>query len=227
MARPTQRFPHPSATSGVAPERALFKGELIVIRKAAHWFALAVGVSLLLAGGSELLRWKLFQDRQQARDLHASAQGGLAQTLSEKEEIRDFQPKFEQLRERGFVGDERRLDWIETINRSQRAHRLLPVKYKLAAQRVFDSDPALVTGAMQLHGSTMTLDLKLWHEGDLLRLMDDLKDRGLFVPLECELIRTGSTQDNPSPAGLDAQCRLVWLTLRAPDPESANGYPGR
>ena len=90
------------------------------------------------------------------------------------------------------------------------------MKYSIAARQTLEADPSVSTGGMELRGSVMTLDMKLWHEMDLLNLLDDLKTRGVFVPLECELRRTGAGQENPSPAGLDAQCRLVWLTLDAP-----------
>ena len=51
----------------------------------------------------------------------------LAHAETEKDEIRQYQPQFVELRRRGLVGPERRLDWVEAIRQIQEQRRLLPL----------------------------------------------------------------------------------------------------
>ena len=63
----------------------------------------------------------------------------------------------------------------------------------------------------------MELDMRLMHEGDLLRFLDELRAQkvGLFDVKECTLIRTERSETLRNAPYLNAQCDLVWITARA------------
>jgi len=143
------------------------------------------------------------------------ARSRLAHAETEKEEIRAYQPQFIELRQRGLVGLERRLDWVEAIRQIQERRRLLPLTYEIDVQQPYRLETALPTGDYSLLGSRMTLHMDLLHELDLLNFLSDLRSNGTFAVQECVIRRTGGA----APASgvlaptLNADCTLNWLTL--------------
>ena len=74
---------------------------------------------------------------------------------------------------------------------------LLKTRQGRAQRQALLPDPAVAIGAMELRASKMTLQMKLWHDADLFRLLQDLGDAGVHTLNTCTLIRTGS--DRPPP----------------------------
>ena len=70
----------------------------------------------------------------------------------------------------------------------------------------------------------MKLELKLLHEEDLTRLLDDLRREApaLIQPRRCDISRLARTAaDGVSTASLQAGCLIDWITVRKAD--SAEG----
>jgi hypothetical protein len=205
----------------VVDEPSFLKDDFPFIRKASIVFGVSLALAAMLAGGTAYLNRGQQQLKNNAQQVRNQAFEKYQQATVEKQDAQESQPKFVQLRERGFVGNERRLDWIEFVQKSQENHGLLPVTYEIAAQQQFQIDPATSIGSFQLRGSQMTLRLTLWHEGDLINLLGDLKQSGFYVPVDCVLVRTGKAADTFPPSALEAECKLYWLTLGAPAATSA------
>lgn len=139
----------------------------------------------------------------------------LAHAAQEAEELRAKISHYLGLVERGVVGPERRLDWIETISRVRRERQLSDLDYEIAPQR--EVERSLLPGGAQVGGlrfmaSTVRLHGGLLHEGDLVGLLDDLRHQ---VPAHtllrgCQILR--------APAGgaqaLRIECELDWITLQ-------------
>ncbi|MYN03837.1 hypothetical protein GTP41_17220 [Pseudoduganella sp. DS3] len=136
-----------------------------------------------------------------------AARARLAHAEAEKEEIRLYQPQFMELRRRGLVGPERRLDWVEAIRQIQEQRRLLPLSYEIEVQQPYRLETALPTGDYALLGSRMVLHMDLLHELDLLNFLADLRVAGMFAVQDCSIRRTAKAP------GLSADCTLNWLTL--------------
>lgn len=139
----------------------------------------------------------------------------LAHAETEKEEIRQYQPQFVELRRRGMVGPERRLDWVEAIRQIQEQRRLLPLTYEIEVQQPYRLETALPTGDYALLGSRMALHMDLLHELDLLNFLADLRLTGTFAVQDCVIRRTAGAAPVAgvlAPA-LNADCTLNWLTL--------------
>ena len=200
---------------------SLKKNDFSFVRRATLTFALVTLLSGALLGGSWYALNQQIDNRNAALAQRDQAVTQHQEAENETQEIRQFQPKYIGLKERGFIGEEKRLNWIEAIRDSQETRKLLPVAYEIAAQFPFALDPSVTLGEQTLYGSKMTLRMKLWHEMDLFQLLDDLKQKGFYVPTECLLVRSSGAAGNPSSAGLDAECKLVWLTLGAPQSPAA------
>lgn len=200
--------------TGIASVRAVAEKDYHFLRKALT----ALGASLLLVatlvGVSRYIMLKLHDTAKQLQSQQEEVKGRYTQAETEKVEIRDFQPKFIQLRERGFVGDEKRLEWIETIKQIHESRKLLPLTYEISAQLPFQIDPSVMPADMELRGSKIKLHMDLLHEMDLFNFMEDLKRKATYTTQSCTIVRAKQVQleDALSPA-LTADCTLYWLSI--------------
>ena len=187
-------------------------GELHLVRRALLCCVATVVLSLLalhLASDyrdRQALRLDLAQKERRA----AAARFNPVET--EKLEIRAFAPRFQALRQRGLIGEENRLAWIDAIRLSQQRRHLLPLSYEIGAQQVLKVPLPLTMGQYELRGSKMQLHMDLLHEMDLLNFFDDLRQSGYFAVQDCALKRGGAASTGQT-ASLSADCSLLWLTL--------------
>lgn len=189
--------------------------EFSLLRNAVLVFlgALAVSLAAVFASWWHLRQARL--DEATALLERDGARSRLAHAETEKEEIRRYQPQFIELRRKGLVGPERRLDWVEAIRQIQEQRRLLPLTYEIEVQQPYRLETALPTGDYALLGSRMALHMDLLHELDLLNFLSDLRLAGTFAVQDCVIRRASSA----SPAAgalaptLNADCTLNWLTL--------------
>jgi hypothetical protein len=130
--------------------------------------------------------------------------------------IRDEYPTFAMLYQRGIVGQERRLSWVEALHNGATSVGLPRLDYKLDAQVEFAPQFVFNTGPFKASVSDMHLTLDLLHEGDLTGLINYLDEHapGLYSVEQCSLTRS-STLSKPSSmaSNLRAECLLRWYTL--------------
>lgn len=219
MSGPVKQPPLPGMKKAAAPARTLpaWLGELHLIRRALLCFTLTMVTSLLLLSLSIAYRAGEAQQLDLAQRTSSAAANLFNHAEAEKQEIRAYEPQFLALRQRGLIGEENRLAWIDAIRLSQEQRKLLPISYDIGPQQVLSVPLPMVMGQYQLHGSQMQLRMDLLHEMDLLNLFDDLRQAGYFAVQECALKRSGAG-GAPGTGGamapvLSADCRLLWLTL--------------
>lgn len=189
--------------------------EFGLIRTAVLTLIAAVTVSLTGVLLSELTLREAdarLENAQRARDAAASR---YAQADSEKRDIRNFQQRFVELRQRGLVGEERRLEWLDAIRQTQDELKLPPLSYEIEPQQVVQLDAPLDLGDFQLHGSRMRLHMELLHELDLFNFFQSLRERGYFAVQDCAIRRLGVAVETPGASTLGADCTLDWITLGA------------
>lgn len=174
---------------------------------------------LMIAGGagSVHLALKSIRDAQVAQ---ASAQkqsndvdAKLRQVRSEEAEIKQKSAVFNALEARGVIGEEQRLEWVELLKTIRERRRLLDLQYEIAPQRVLDPAPG---SSLAFYASTMKLELKLLHEEDLTRLLDDLRQqaRALIQIRSCKVWRLPrAAGESATNAQLQAACQIDWITL--------------
>jgi hypothetical protein len=177
----------------------------------------------LVAGGvaaviltQQLVR-KASGERQTVAAERQSAQERLARATDEEREIRDRLVDYRKLVDRGVIGDEQRLDWIDRIAEIKAARKLFDVRYTIDAQRPVEYPGLAGGGDVEFLASAMKLDMALLHEEDLFRFLDDLR-RALSAHV---VIRTCTLQrsDRAAPERgigprLQATCDIDLVTIR-------------
>lgn len=182
-----------------------------------QWSLLAA--TLMFAIGAAAVYFS-FNTMQTAARERAAAQatwnetdGKLKQVRNEENEIKHKAAIFNALQTRGMIGDEQRLEWVELIKEIRDARRLIDLQYEIAPQRKLDT--ATVSG-FAFYSSTMKMQLKLLHEEDLTRLLDDLRNRAkaLIQVKHCDVVRLPQNTGGSQAAQLQADCQIDWITLR-------------
>jgi hypothetical protein len=144
----------------------------------------------------------------------------------EKETIKEYLPQYQALINKGFVGEERRIEWVEALREQHKSNKLFGIKYSISQQQEYKPSFAPSVGGFMLHRSIMKLDLDMLHEGDILKLTESLsaENTAPFMLRDCEITRlnAGGALSNQLIANLHAQCELDWLTMREPAPIPAS-----
>jgi hypothetical protein len=148
-----------------------------------------------------------------------AAQDRVAKATEEEREIRENLVQFQQLVSWGMVGEEKRLDWVETISQIRQQRKLFRINYDIEAQRVLDYPGVMPAGGVEFMSSRIKVELPLLHEEDLLNFIADLQSaRKAYVsPRRCVLERT----EREAPPGgrgmaprLRSDCQLDMITIR-------------
>ncbi|MTV41965.1 hypothetical protein [Duganella radicis] len=187
--------------------------EFGLIRTAALTLVAAVTISVtgvLLSDMKKNDAIDLAEHAQRTRDAAASR---YAQVDNEKRDIRNFQRRFVELRQRGLIGDERRLEWLDAIRRAQAELKLPPLSYEIEPQQVVQLEAPLDLGEYQLRGSRMHLHMELLHELDLFNFFQTLRENSYVAVQDCSIKRLGVVAGTPGASTLGADCTLNWITL--------------
>lgn len=130
--------------------------------------------------------------------------------------IRSSLASYRSLQGHGFIGDEQRLLWIESLRTSGNDSRLSGLQYNLKQQ-----SPVSVQGAAgqyyKLFASDMELRLDLTHEGRLLDFFNRLEEQkpAIYQLRSCSLTSTSDeTELAVDLPNISAICQLRWFTVR-------------
>lgn len=131
--------------------------------------------------------------------------------------IRTSHQRYRQLEQRGFVGDEPRLLWVESLRTSGRDHHLYNLQYSLREQQAVQLNGLESTEHYQLYVSRMQLQLDLAHEVDLLRYFSNLEGQrpAVYQLRSCTL--KPQISDNTialDKANVNANCELLLYTVK-------------
>lgn len=138
----------------------------------------------------------------------------------EEQLIRQYYPKFVQLYNKGIVGQEHRLNWIETLRASGNFIKLPSLKYNISSQNSFSPDYPVNTGSFKIFSSSMILNLDLLHEGDLRKLIMALDQRaqGAYNLSQCTLRQKNQIDlSNVTRGNISAECELRWFSIKKSD----------
>ena len=136
---------------------------------------LAAGAALIVSGGEALRSANArFAVAQAERRQNAER---LARIAEEEREVSEKLDVYQRLKQLNILGEERRLEWADAINRIRVQRELLDVRYRVERQKLLVSAPGK-PGNVDFFASSMRVDLELLHEEDLLRFLADLRDSG-------------------------------------------------
>lgn len=192
--------------------------------KRLQW-AIAFLVLMGAVGGGSVwtaLQMKKSSDKalKEATVARADIQTKLARARDEQAELRDKIDRYKALQERGYIGPEQRLDWIEAIARIKVARRIFSLDYEFTPQRPVESailpgGPS--AGGLQFMSSQMRLQAQLLHEAELISLIEDIRNavRALIQIRSCTIQRLpSSATERSNSAQIKAECTLEWITLK-------------
>jgi hypothetical protein len=138
----------------------------------------------------------------------------------EKERIIRYVGGYQQLARAGFVGEEQRINWLDSLRIANREAQLFGVEYDIGAQKAYTYAHEFDPGKLVLQESLMHLKFRLLHEEDLLRFFRALAHQGggFFTLDQCRM-RRQSGKDEKGPqfqTNLTAECDVRWLTINPP-----------
>lgn len=176
----------------------------------------AIGISALMFAEQQVST--AVARRQEAQNKLKSSQDRLQKVSVEEQEISNNLAKFKQFTDRGMTGEERRLEWIETLATIRQQRRLFAVRYALDRQRPVDYPGIKAPGNEPLFlASRMKLELLVLHEGDLLSFISDLAaNTQSFASLRsCQIARVETSGGGgPLRPRLRAECIVDMITLK-------------
>ena len=181
------------------------------------WGLGALVLSLTLSGGlislSEKYLAQSLKDRQAAQKQLTDARAQLSAAENDQENMAAYALEYNSLVAQKVIGNEQRLDWMEGLEKLRQQGNVLDFKYTIAPQQSYVPNPSADAGNFQLTRSSMTMQIDLLHEEQLLHLFADMRKQmnGWFMLDGCSLSRTG-TADQLAP--LKAECTGGWFTMK-------------
>jgi hypothetical protein len=186
-------------------------------------FLAAATVSVALVSLSSGYRDRVERELRIQENALRDARNRYQRSGDEREIILRYLPVYQQLQQQGFIGAERRINWLEGLRLANAEAGLFGVDYQLRAQEPFPlADKSNPIASRVLH-SQMNVSMGLVHEGDLMRFLHALaaQQAGLFALTSCILERNGlSSAPAARQANLAAQCKLSWVTVSADEGKS-------
>ena len=164
-------------------------------------------------------RTRLTAQQTQLRE----AQTRMQKSGSEKELIARYLPDYSKLAALGFVGEERRINWLDALRNANQKGAMFGINYDISVQQAYPHAAALAPGQpgqMSVMQSVMKLRFPMLHEEDLPKFLEYLAEQnaGVFIVDQCTVRRganaTGAIQATRFQPNMAAECQLAWLTAR-------------
>ena len=191
-----------------AIDRPALRGSILL-------FAAALAIAAAVAGGAIRFHGDAVRGYEREKARLAAARSRYRAIDDQRRLIEIWLPPFRGLEASGVIGEERRLEWIETL-RAAAAHVRPPsLRYRIERRAAYDAGLAL-EGAWRPFATVVRLEAGLLHEGDLERLLREIeaRDAGLHRIERCEVRRAGpGFVMRPGAINLSAECDLRWITF--------------
>ena len=188
---------------------SILKGSLILF-----CICLLLGSSLI--GGAFYFNSKLGKELKRNKSIFQSTSQRYLDVDQEEKLLHEYYPQFVSLYNKGVIGSEKRLNWIEALRKSGEEIKLPALRYSIDSQEVFTPEFEINYSGYTLYRSNMELNLGLLHEGDLftlLKYIDQTAD-GAYTISECTFRMKGSEiKMEKEHANISANCLLHWLTI--------------
>ncbi len=183
--------------------------------RAAGLFAVMLVMSIIVVSISHVYMENIYQDQQSAKRAMRIWQTKINSSVENNQIIDEFENNFLKLVNQGVVGAEDRLSWFETIQNTAKKRGMPLVKYSVSTQEALEErNLKREYRGINVFKSSMSLDVKMAHEGDLFALLNDLtKADGLYTVERCD-IKKISKKIVDTDNNMKAFCELGWYTFR-------------
>jgi len=147
-------------------------------------------------------------------------QAKLASANEEEREIKASLQQYQMLAARGIIGEEKRLDWVDTVTAIKNERRLFNIGYSIEPQKELDYPGFSPGGSVKFMVSRVKMNLQLLHEEDLLNFIDELARRGkpYLSVRSCAVAREDRGSGTTLAPRLRADCvfDLITISLNKP-----------
>jgi hypothetical protein len=152
--------------------------------------------------------------QQQARLNEARTR--LQKSGDEKDIIVRYRDAFRALQRAGFVGEEKRINWLDGLRVTNQQADLFGIDYQIGSQKKYQYAASLNPGQIQLFESEMRLRFRLLHEEDIIRFFGLLarQNLGIFHVDRCEMRRIDTRGVIRFQPNLSADCEVSWITAK-------------
>jgi hypothetical protein len=139
----------------------------------------------------------------------------LQKSGEEREIILRYRGGYEQLTRAGFVGEEKRINWLDALRLANQTADIFGVEYRIGIQHPYTFAAQLAPGQLTILESQMRLNLRMLHEEDLMRFFNSLaaQNAGLYSMDQCFIKRLSSVSTIRFQANLTAECDISWITV--------------
>ncbi len=180
-------------------------------------FMAVISIALALVDASDRYIKHAYEGRQSENRAMRLWKNKIDGSRESNKIIDQYESDYLALVKNNIVGEENRLNWLETIQETANAKGLLSVKYNVSSQRlVEDKIGQHRAQGLTIYRSQMSLDMKMAHEGDLFSMLNTLheKAQGLFTVDKCVIENTGNKIKN-STERIQAYCDLSWYSFKS------------
>jgi len=136
----------------------------------------------------------------------------------------NFNGDYKKYEAKGFLDEEKRLSWIETLEKTGTQLHLDNLRYEITPRTMVANENKELPPNISLFESKLSLESGLIHEGDLIRLLSNLSqlNSGLFVVDNCKVQRLDTTTEYATSSNFQAKCDTLWYTAKYE--EQTNNY---
>ncbi|MDH3435600.1 MAG: hypothetical protein OEN48_01230 [Betaproteobacteria bacterium] len=152
--------------------------------------------------------------QQQARLNEARTR--LQKSGDEKDIIVRYRDAFQSLQRVGFLGEEKRINWLDGLRLANQQADLFGVDYQISARKRYRYAASLNPGEIVLLESVMRLKFRLLHEEDINRFFDLLarQNVGVFNLDQCDMRRINTGGVIRYQPNVTADCEVSWITAK-------------
>lgn len=188
-----------------------------VIKPSLFVFVAVVSVSIVAASVSASYMTNAYENQQSEKRAMRIWKNKIDGSRESNKLIDEYENSYTSLVNRHIVGEENRLSWFETIQSTTNTRGMPSVKYDISSQKlVNDASGQHATKGLRVYRSSMKLDIKMAHEGDLFAMLNNLEDKakGLYTVDRCDIekLEKGRKEQVES---MRAICELSWFTFKS------------
>jgi hypothetical protein len=187
------------------------------ISKAVIIFSITIIACAAMIGSSIWFKNRMLLEYNRNKSMFQSTSQRYLAVDQEENMIREYYPQYVGMLENGIIGREQRLNWIEVLRSYGEDSQLPMLNYKISSQDEYTFEYPLQLGNFKLYNTSMKLELKLLHEGDLINLFKTIEDNALGLSRinKCAIQRSQREikLDGKSP-NLTASCEINWFTIK-------------
>ena len=191
--------------------------------------AIAILVVSISVAGTLIYLTMYFQDRMHREftrnDLRFQSISKRYLAVDEEEKlIKKYYPRFIELYNKGVIGKEQRLNWIEVLRTAGMQIQVPTLSYQIESQDTYMPSYSVTLGRFKLYSSKMTLNMRLLHEGDLLNILNRLNKnaKGIYSLNSCRLSQNGLIVESADAPNINAECDLQWFTIKLANGKDIN-----